>query len=197
MNEHKDVSGESHRRRNGIRRCYVGLMRHNTSLEQGVCAMLMMALQCGHAPLSGSAMSTILRISDSYLKKILHKLVLAGLIESTPSRGGGYVLARNLADVTLRDMYEALETLPSPVISDLPSRIFPNPAHTEAVIRHLDRAFIAANEAYLTQLSTVRLSDLLVSHSHENGIIDWAKIAQKTRKSDAENTADEASAHRR
>lgn len=119
-------------------------------------------------------MSTILHVSDSYLKKILHKLVLAHLVTSSSARGGGYVLARAPQDITLRDAYEALESLPSPQISDLPSKIFPNRAHTESVIHSLEKTLAAADECYLSQLSTVTLADLLVAREAENGSVDWS-----------------------
>ena len=35
-------------------------MRPNTSLESGVCALLMMALQEGHAPLASNVMADVL-----------------------------------------------------------------------------------------------------------------------------------------
>lgn len=48
-------------------------VKPNTSFEQGLCAMLMMALQKGGEPVPSGVMAEILGVSDSYLKKTLRK----------------------------------------------------------------------------------------------------------------------------
>ncbi|URN96263.1 MAG: Rrf2 family transcriptional regulator [Candidatus Pristimantibacillus lignocellulolyticus] len=41
-------------------------------------------------------MILLCRVSDSYLKKILRQLVVAGLVTSSASKDGGYQLARSI-----------------------------------------------------------------------------------------------------
>jgi Rrf2 family protein len=48
-------------------------------------------------------------ISVKYLEQLLRTLRLAGLVESARGTQGGYSLARPPADVTLRDIYRAVE----------------------------------------------------------------------------------------
>ena len=57
----------------------------NQCVEQGIYVVLILSLEKDHRPLRSSELSTILSVSDSYLKKILRKLVWAG-ITSLPCR---------------------------------------------------------------------------------------------------------------
>jgi Rrf2 family protein len=49
------------------------------------------------------------RIPKSYLAKIFQSLVKAGLVKSVRGAGGGFVLARQPADITILDIIEAIE----------------------------------------------------------------------------------------
>lgn len=48
----------------------------NRCVEQGIYVVLILSLQKDHRPLLSKELSAILSVSDSYLKKILRKLVL-------------------------------------------------------------------------------------------------------------------------
>jgi Rrf2 family protein len=50
-----------------------------------------------------------LPVSSSHLAKVLQRLAKMGLIESTRGRGGGFTLARVPEEITLLDVYEAVE----------------------------------------------------------------------------------------
>ena len=47
-------------------------------------------------------------MSDSSLKKILRKLVVANLITSNASKDGGFQLNQSIEDITLKDVIEAI-----------------------------------------------------------------------------------------
>ena len=64
-------------------------MKINKSMEQAVYVIAILALQEGHTSVKSHIISEILRVSDSYLKKILIKLSKAGLIQSNASKTGG------------------------------------------------------------------------------------------------------------
>lgn len=57
-------------------------MRINQSFEQGVVCLLMLSLQKDGRAVGSETLSELMGVSDSYLKKTLRKLVLAGLVES-------------------------------------------------------------------------------------------------------------------
>ncbi len=48
-------------------------------------------------------------VPRAFLSKIMRELVDAGLVESQPGRKGGYKLARPGAEITFRDIIEAVE----------------------------------------------------------------------------------------
>ena len=61
------------------------------------------------------AISTIKDISveqhipQNYLPKIMRKLVQRGILRSSPGPDGGYFLKKKAKDVSLKDIYEAIE----------------------------------------------------------------------------------------
>lgn len=82
-------------------------MKIKQSFEQAICIMLLIGTHDG--PLKSHELSTILNVSDSYLKKITRQLVVSGLIESKASKLGGFVLNRDLNNISFYDIFEAIE----------------------------------------------------------------------------------------
>ncbi len=58
---------------------------------------------------STAQIATELSASDAHLSKVLQQLVRAGLLSSRRGPSGGYALAKPPTEVTLLDVYEALE----------------------------------------------------------------------------------------
>ncbi|WP_054759752.1 Rrf2 family transcriptional regulator [Secundilactobacillus collinoides] len=75
-------------------------MKISKSVEQGIYVTLMLALQKNHTPVKSLVLSQRLEVSDSYLKKILRKLVVADIINSNASKDGGYTLKRSVETIT-------------------------------------------------------------------------------------------------
>jgi Rrf2 family protein len=50
-----------------------------------------------------------LQVSENHLSKVLQRLTKAGIVKSTRGPKGGFVIGRPPADVTLLDVYEAIE----------------------------------------------------------------------------------------
>ncbi|HUW68894.1 MAG TPA: Rrf2 family transcriptional regulator [bacterium] len=61
----------------------------------------------GVAPVSIKTLSQAEDISAEFLEQIFFKLRKAGLIESVRGPGGGFLFAKPLADITLKDIIEA------------------------------------------------------------------------------------------
>ncbi len=61
----------------------------------------------GVAPVSIKFLSQTEDISPEFLEQIFFKLRKAGLIESVRGPGGGFLFAKPLADITLKDIIEA------------------------------------------------------------------------------------------
>lgn len=61
------------------------------------------------APVTAHEMATVLDVSEAHLAKVLHRLSVAGLVRATRGPGGGFELPRRPEDITLKQIYEAVE----------------------------------------------------------------------------------------
>ncbi|KQB84615.1 RrF2 family transcriptional regulator [Corynebacterium oculi] len=151
-------------------------MKINRSTEQAVFVVMMMALQKGHTPLPSATMSTILGVSDSYLKKVLRMLVEAELITAIPGREGGYSLRRSVETLSLGDVMGAMESVEPPAgASTLAERLFDSSEHMEHSLALFYRTFDRAAEAFNDALSSLPLTDLLEEEAYAEGTVDWAE----------------------
>lgn len=71
--------------------------------------MVDLAVSADSAPISAREIVARQGISKKYLEQILATLQSAGLVISVRGRDGGYQLARSPQDITVRDVYEAIE----------------------------------------------------------------------------------------
>lgn len=58
---------------------------------------------------SAKAMADSLHVSQAHLAKVMQRLVKAGLVDSVRGPQGGFTLSKAPADVTLLEVYEAIE----------------------------------------------------------------------------------------
>lgn len=151
-------------------------MKVNRSVEHAVLAVLMMAVQADHAPVKSHTLSSVMGVSDSYLKKTLRKLAVASIVDSVASKEGGYVLARPVDQISLADVYRAIEPEGfSFRSSPLAEAIFPEGgAHVQKSADKVSAFFQEGYTAFLDKLETCMLSDLLESGVWEKGVIDWS-----------------------
>lgn len=84
-------------------------MKMSNAVEQSLVVLVMLALQKDELPIKSYLLSNRLEVSESYLKKTMRKLVVAGIVQAIASKEGGFKLARSIADITLLDVYEAIE----------------------------------------------------------------------------------------
>lgn len=100
-------------------------MKMSYAVEQSLVVLVMLALQKDALPVKSHLLSDRLEVSESYLKKTMRKLVVAGIVQAIASKEGGFKLARPVADITLLDVYEAIEGMGSFIHStQLADRIF-------------------------------------------------------------------------
>ncbi|MBN2056888.1 Rrf2 family transcriptional regulator [bacterium] len=59
--------------------------------------------------ISAKSIADELKISEAHLSKVLQRLVKVGLMRSNRGPRGGYGLAREPVEITLLDLYEAVE----------------------------------------------------------------------------------------
>lgn len=82
-------------------------MKIRQSFEQAICILLLIGANEGS--IKNNQLSEILGVSDSYLKKVTRQLVVAGLITSKASKIGGFVLKKDLENISFLDIFEAIE----------------------------------------------------------------------------------------
>lgn len=155
------------------------MMKISKSVEQGIYVILMLVVQREHTPLKSQLLSQRLEVSDSYLKKILRKLVIAGLIQSVASKDGGFVIKQNVTTITLYDVCAAVDELQTVVMPELhlAAKIFPgDAAHIRQSEALATAAFTAAHDAYCQSLKRVPLSNFLEADSFETGVVDWHQL---------------------
>ena len=151
-------------------------MKISKSLEQAIFVLLMLALQKDKTTVKSFILSKKLEISDSYLKKILRKMVVADLIVSNASKDGGFQLKKSIEEISLYDVYKAIETTE---ITDFKSEIARKLFKDEEHIKNSeDRIIDTINKAEDT-LKKLKLSALLDSKKYKNSDIDWYKTDEK------------------
>jgi Rrf2 family protein len=90
-------------------------MKLSTRTRYGSRALTELAAAHPDRVLPLKAVAERQRLSVKYLEHIMTALKIAGLVKPIRGVNGGFVLARDPADVTLREVFEALEGSPATV----------------------------------------------------------------------------------
>jgi Rrf2 family protein len=81
----------------------------STKGRYGLRVLLDVALHQERGPVALSEIARRQDISQKYLWQVINPLKKAGILHSTRGTQGGYVLARDPRDITVRDIVEVLE----------------------------------------------------------------------------------------
>lgn len=145
-------------------------MKISKSLEQATFVLLMLALQKEHRPIKSFVFSQKLSVSDSYLKKILRKLVVANLITSNASKDGGFQLSRSIEEITLYDVYKAVETDEITVYhSNVARNLFSDEAYVTQSEEKIRNIFLRAENV----LKELKLAELIRKDKYTEGAVEW------------------------
>ena len=148
----------------------------NQCVEQGIYVALILSLERDHRPLRSTELSDILSVSDSYLKKILRKLVLGGVIVSCTGKDGGFRLTRSIEEISVYDIYAALEGEECDLkLSGIGRRIFIDDEKFMRGEEKVASAFQRANEAFCAELRGMMLSELVSREHYLKGTIEFAE----------------------
>lgn len=90
-------------------------MKLSTKGRYGLRAMIDMARYSEKEPVSISSIAARQGISEGYLEQIVSLLKKAGLVASIRGAGGGYVLAKEMKEISAGDILRALEGSLEPV----------------------------------------------------------------------------------
>lgn len=149
-------------------------MKVNKSVEQGIYVVCILALQKGHTSVKSQTLSRLLQVSDSYLKKLLAKMVKAHLITSSANRAGGYRLARPATEITVYDVFSALDQDKDVLeLQHLAEHIFPDKEHSKKSEELIKSAFAKGFDQLYAELKKLKISDLLREEYVDEGFKDW------------------------
>ncbi|KRN28950.1 hypothetical protein IV38_GL001161 [Lactobacillus selangorensis] len=140
---------------------------------------MMLGTQKGQQPLKSAVLSKRLQLSDSYLKKTMHLLVSAGIVRSIASKDGGFQLNRAPEDITVLDIYQAVEgTEPLFRLTGVAERVFLNPTTIHRKENEIMGQLDEAQSLFFEQLAQYRLADILVNVDYPDGTIDWNEVVK-------------------
>ena len=143
-------------------------MKLKNSVEQAICLLIMIAHSDEKTPLKSYNISKSLGVSDSYLKKIIRQLVVAGLITSEAGKKGGVSLKKNPDKITLLDIFEAIEGKePFARATGLVERVFSNKLKEvkEQKQAMIFEAFNQAEKSYKEKLKKITLQMAMVDRN--------------------------------
>ncbi|MTD41824.1 Rrf2 family transcriptional regulator [Erwinia sp. CPCC 100877] len=162
-------------------------MRLSKHVEESLYVILLLATQKGHRPIKSRQLSEILHVSDSSLKKVLRQLVVKGLIHSSASKDGGFELMKDIEDITLLDIVEAVESeeLIRYVPNNVAETIFSKKDHARKSEQYIIDGLNQARDAYAAILEKIKLAAILEEKTIQFGAIDWLRTDEKGR--DIEN----------
>ena len=83
-------------------------MKDSSKARYAVAALVDLACQPAHLPITLAVIASRQGISVSYLEQLFARLRAGGLIKSVRGPGGGYVLARSSHEITIADIYGAV-----------------------------------------------------------------------------------------
>ena len=84
-------------------------MKLSTKGRYGLRAIIDLARYSENEPVSISSISSRQDISERYLEQLVALLKKAGLVKSIRGASGGYVLAKDMNDISVGDVLRALE----------------------------------------------------------------------------------------
>jgi Rrf2 family protein len=90
-------------------------LKLSTKGRYGLRALIDLAKYSGQEPVSITSISDRQGISERYLEQLMAMLKKAGLVKSIRGAGGGYVLAKELEEISVGDVLRALEGSLEPV----------------------------------------------------------------------------------
>ena len=103
-------------------------------------------------------------------------MVVADLIVSNASKDGGFQLKKSIEEISLYDVYKAIETTEiTDFKSEIARKLFKDDEHIK---NSEDRIIDNINKAEDT-LKKLKLSALLDSKKYKNSDIDWYKTDEK------------------
>jgi Rrf2 family protein len=131
-------------------------MRVSAKIDYALRACAELAAAAGEGPVKGERLAAAQGIPVRFLENILLDLRHAGIVSSQRGSVGGYWLARPPEEISLADVFRALEGSIADVHGDPPESVSYGGA-----AEHLQTVWIAVRASLRTVLETTTLADLV------------------------------------
>jgi Rrf2 family cysteine metabolism transcriptional repressor len=122
-------------------------MMFSTKAEYGVRVMVDLARRGGAEPVALAEIAEAEGLPLAYLEHLVARLRRAGLVESRRGARGGYLLAREPAQITMAEVVEALEGRIAPI-----ECISSSPDGTVRCVRESDPGHICTTKVLWTRV---------------------------------------------
>jgi Rrf2 family protein len=124
--------------------------------------MLTLLADRGPEPLSSQGMAASADANPVYVRRVLGRLREAGIVSSRPGVGGGWMLLRDPADVTLGDVWRAIQA--DDRLLGL-HQVNPRCEIGQAIQHHLATVDRLASAAVQHELDQITVADMLPARS--------------------------------
>ena len=131
-------------------------MRVSAKIDYALRACAELAAKAGQGPIKGERLATAQDVPVRFLENILLDLRHAGIVASQRGAVGGYWLARPPEEVSLADVFRALEGPIADVRGQPPEAV-----EYRGAAEHLQSVWIAVRASLRSVLETTTLADLV------------------------------------
>ena len=154
-------------------------MKFKVGVEQGIYVVVILARQKDHQPLKSKLLSQILQVSDSYLHKITRQLAVAGIVATDASKTGGITLARPTSEISLLDIFTAIEGDESfTTWNNLRNQVLRlDQAAFDQKFDQVRQQFERAETKYKETLAQLSIADLISDET--STYVDWQALTDK------------------
>ncbi|CAJ1227687.1 hypothetical protein LZY01_01450 [Levilactobacillus zymae] len=164
-------------------------MKAKPSLEQALCIVALLGIQDRQIPLQSRLVAERLGISTSYLKKIVQKLAGAQIVRTVSGRDGGIVLTKDPQQITLLDVFDAIEGQQSFITNTgLVNKVFGLDHKAEFMrtfqlknfrdqrpVANVLAVFDQAEALYRKQLASLTIGAVLPTDGRQALQLDWTR----------------------
>src|SRR5687767_8255250 len=95
-------------------------MAANTQFSIAVHLMIALGFKCERQQMTSGELAMSINTSPSFVRRILAKLSKSGLVSTTTGKSGACLLAKRPEDISLLDIYKAVDAPQTFAIHDYP-----------------------------------------------------------------------------
>jgi len=146
-------------------------MKFSTSIEYAIHGLIYLAKAPAGTPVLTSEIGKATSVPEAYLRKVFQQLGRSGMVTSQRGARGGFRLARDPGQITLRDVVESIDgSLPMyTCLKDLRGCTLGLPCPVQS-------AFEEARQRMAEVLEATSIKDLLVDITRQEPVVEWLQV---------------------